>query len=89
MDSETEPQQYRFYSHELRGLNTNVKTFSFSAQIIAAKLVHSTKATIIAKELFSMLQSSKKGAELMEAYNFEFKLDSKFILQVSRPPQVS
>jgi hypothetical protein len=84
MAAETEPQQYKFYSHELKGLNTSAKTFSFSLQVVGARISNPVKAPIIAKELYSMLQYSKKATELMEGNNYEFKLDSKFLFHVTR-----
>jgi len=84
MAAEQEPQQYKFYSHELKGLNSTTKTFSFTVQIIDSRIANPTKAPIIAKELHAMLQYSRKATELMGEHNFQFKLDSKFLFHVSR-----
>ena len=81
--AEVEPQQYKFYSHELKALNT-AKTHSFSLQVVGARAVNPIKAPVIAKELYSMLQYSRKAIELMETHNYEFKLDSKFLFHVTR-----
>ena len=84
MAAEMEPQAYKFYSHELKALSSTTKTFSFSCQVVGSRLTNPTKAPAIAKELFSVLQYSRKATELMEGHNFEFKLDSKFLFHVTR-----
>jgi hypothetical protein len=82
--SETEPQAYQFYNHELKALSSSTKTFSFSIKVVEARITNPTKAPVIAKELFSVLQYSGKAMELMKGCNFEFKLDSKFLFHVAR-----
>ena len=84
MAAETEPQQYRFYSHELKGLNSNAKSFSFALQVVDKKISNSFKAPVIAKELYTMLQYSRKATELLDINNYEFKLDSKFLFHVTK-----
>lgn len=84
MAAESEPQQYKFFSHELKGLNTSAKTFSFSLQVVGTKINNPIKAPVIAKELYGMLQFSRKANELMDLNDYEFKLDSKFLFHVSR-----
>lgn len=84
MAAEAEPQQYKFYSHELKGLNSSTKTFSFALQVVGSKISNPIKAPVIAKELYSMLQYSRKATELLETHNYEFKLDSKFLFHVTK-----
>lgn len=85
LESETEPQQYQFYSHEFVALKSNQKSFSFALSVVPGKVVGYSKLPAIAKDLLTILQYSKKATELMEAHTFEFKLDRHFKLHVTRP----
>ena len=84
MASEEGPQQYKFYSHEFKALKPTEKTFSFAMQVDKGKAERATKVPVIAKELLSVLQYSKKATELMEGHKYEFKLDRNFLLHVTR-----
>lgn len=84
MASEAGPQQYKFYSHEFKALKPTEKTFAFELQVEKGKTARLSKMPIIAQELLSVLQFSKKATELLGENDYAFKLDRNFLLHVTR-----
>jgi hypothetical protein len=82
--SEQSPQQYKFSGHEFKALNAKEKSYSFELTAFQGKAVNKIKSSIIAQELLEMLNMSKKASELMDSETYQFVLDKKFILHVSR-----
>ncbi|SHG82065.1 hypothetical protein SAMN04488109_1998 [Chryseolinea serpens] len=78
------PQQYKLFSHEFKALAAKEKTFSFVLQAFRGKSTNGIRKSFAAQDLLSMLNTSRKASEQMEKYGFEFKLDSQFVLHVTR-----
>jgi hypothetical protein len=78
-------QQYKFSGHEFKALNAKEKSYSFELRAFQGKAVNNIKSSIIAQELLEVLNTSPKASELMDSGTFQFVLDKKFVLHVSRP----
>jgi hypothetical protein len=78
-------QQYKFSGHEFKALNSKEKSYSFELRAFQGKAVNNIKSSIIAQELLEVLNLSPKATELMDSGTFQFVLDKKFVLHVSRP----
>jgi hypothetical protein len=81
-------QQYKFSGHEFKALNSKEKSYSFELRAFQGKAVNNIKSSIIAQELLEVLNLSPKASELMDSGTFQFVLDKKFVLHVSRPQPV-
>lgn len=79
------PQQYKLSDHEFRALNSKEKTYSFQLHAYQGKAVNNIKTSVVAQDLLNMLNNSRKASELLEARAYEFVLDKKFVLHISRP----
>lgn len=84
LDSEESPQQYKFSVHEFKAMNEKEKSYSFELHAFQGKALNSIRSTPIAQDLLEVLNLSRKASELMDAETFEFVLDKKFILHISR-----
>ena len=82
--SSEKPQQYKLSGHEFKQLNSREKTFSFSMQVFKGKAVTNIKKSVVAKDLLTVLELSKKAAELMDTKTYEIKLDKQFTLHVTQ-----
>ncbi len=82
--SEDSRQQYKFSSHEFKALNEKEKTYSFELRAFQGKAVNSIKSSPIAQDLLEVLNMSRKATELMDTQTFEFVMDKKFVLHISR-----
>ena len=82
--SSEKPQQYKLSGHEFKQLNSKEKTFSFSMQVTKGKAVTNIKKSVVAKDLLTVLELSKKAAELMDTKTYEIKLDKQFTLHVTQ-----
>jgi hypothetical protein len=82
--SSEKPQQYKLSSHEFKQLNSREKSFSFSMQVFKGKAVTNIKKSVVAKDLLTVLELSKKAAELMDTKTYEIKLDKQFTLHVTQ-----
>jgi hypothetical protein len=83
------PQQYKFYNHEFKALKPTEKTYSFELLVTGGKANNSSKLPLIAKDLLSVLQYSRKATELMAERSYSFKLDRNFIFHVTLQPEVA
>jgi hypothetical protein len=81
--SAEKPQEYKMYSHEFKQLNSKERSFSFTMQVFKGKAVTNIKKSVVAKDLLTVLEVSKKASELMGEKTYEFKLDKQFTLHVS------
>jgi hypothetical protein len=77
-------QQYKFFAHEFKGLNPKEKDYSFILQTHHGKAISNIKTSTTAQDLLEMLNSSQKGAELLNSGQYEFVMDKKFILSVKK-----
>jgi len=82
--SAEKPQQYKLSSHEFKQLNSRERSFSFSMQVFKGKAVTNIKKSVVAKDLLTVLELSKKAAELMDSKTYEFKLDKQFMLHIAQ-----
>ncbi len=82
--SSEKPQEYKLSGHEFKALNSKEKSFTFSMQVFNGKALASTKRSVVAKDLLTVLELSKKAAELLGTQKYEFKLDKHFTLHVSQ-----
>jgi hypothetical protein len=78
--SQESPQKYKLFDHEFKALNAKEKNYSFQFQVFQGKAKSSIKTSVVAQDLLSMLNLSRKASEC----TFEFALDKKFMLHVSR-----
>ena len=82
--SENGPQQYNLFDHEFKSINSREKSFSFELRAFKGKAVNDIKKSPTAQDLLTMLNMSRKASELLQDTHFEFALDRKFVLKVSR-----
>ncbi len=84
VDSAGEPQQYKHYTHEFVAMNPKEKGFAFTLQVFKGKAMNNIRKSPIAQDLLGILEQSKKATELMDKCTYEFTLDKRFILRVSK-----
>jgi len=85
IDSQREPQSYQLSNHEFKALNPNKKGgFSFVLEVSSGKAVNGLKDSIIAQDLWEILQMSRKATELISNGTFHFSMDKQFMLHVQR-----
>jgi hypothetical protein len=85
VDSGAAPQQYQLSGHEITRLNpTERKGHSFALTLHKSKSVNNIRTSDIAKDLLTMLQQSKTAIDLSELATYEFIMDSKHVLRVSK-----
>jgi hypothetical protein len=79
------PQEYKFSSHELKGINPKSKTScAFELQVFQGKAINSIKNSDIAHGLLNMLQQSRTATELMDTAMYSFLLDKQYMLHIER-----
>ena len=79
------PQQYKLYGHEFKGLNPKEKGgYSFTLQAHKGKAKNNIRNSIVAQNLLSVLDSSKKASELMATNTYEFTMDKQFNLRITK-----
>ncbi len=85
VDANESPQQYQFSKHEIKRINPKERGgYLFTLRIHKGKSVNDIRSSAIAKDLLLTLQNSRKASELAEAATYEFKLDKRFILHVTK-----
>ena len=82
--SEGGTQQYKLFNHEFKALGPKEKSFSFDLRAHKGKAVNSVSPSMNAKNLLEVLSTSRKACELMDETTFQFKLDSHFVLHITR-----
>lgn len=84
VDASEGPQKYQFQRHEFADLN-NHKPNGYSFKLEVFKNEKKNKVTSsVASDLLSILQSSAKADELTLTSKYLFRMDSKFMLEVSQ-----
>lgn len=79
------PQQYKLTDHEFRCLNPKEKGgYAFTLQVFKGKAVNNIKESQPAQDLLAILRRSSRALLLAEAATYEFTLDRKFMLHVTR-----
>jgi hypothetical protein len=79
------PQEYKLFGHEFLSANPKERgTFTFTLQAHRGKATNNIKKSVIAQDLLSVLETSKKALELMDSGTYEFRLDKKFILHIEK-----
>lgn len=85
LDAADEPQQYKLFPHEFRALNEKKKTgFGFTLQVSKGKAINNIRGSLVAQDLLSVLQLSRKAAELTDADPYEISLDRQYVLHVNK-----
>ena len=82
--AEAGPQTYKFFKHEFKAINPKEKSYTFTMEVVDGKATDSLKLSNIAKDLLSVLITSPKATELMEANAYEFILDKQFVFHVKK-----
>jgi hypothetical protein len=82
--SENQSQEYRLFDHEFKALQPKEKDYSFEFRAHKGKSLNKTTLRTNAKDLLEVLNMSRKATELMDESEFEFVLDKKFILHITR-----
>jgi hypothetical protein len=87
VDSKEAPQQYQFFSHELKSLNPKEKkALSFTLRVFQGKAQNKIKDSVIANDLLYVLTLSQKATGLMEENTYEFTLTRDCRLEVTLIP---
>lgn len=87
VDSEKEPQEYQFISHEFRDLNPKEKGgHAFTLEAHRGRAQNNIKMSVVAQDLISILQKSARAQELMETATYVFVMNKQFLLTITRVP---
>ena len=86
--TEERPQEYRFFDHEFKAANSKDKKYSFEMTVHEGKALNDIKKSQVAQDLLGILNSSRRGSELLAEFQFEFSLDKHFIFHVSRKKSI-
>jgi hypothetical protein len=83
--AETDSQQYQFMKHEVESIAKKPKGgLDFQLVTLGGKSVTNIRNSEIAQDLLNMLLLSQTGSSLLAANQYEFKLDKKLVLHISR-----
>ena len=83
--SEEGPQSYQFFSHEFKRLNPKEKGgYTFTLEAFQGKAQNNIRNSMVAQNLMSVLDSSKKASELLQEDQYLFTMDKQFVLHVSK-----
>src|SRR5687767_9117134 len=83
VDSIETPQEYKLSAHEFKALKSNQKGgYNFVLQLSKGRPINNIRGSVIAQELFEILQLSRKASELIEDAPYEISLDKQFVLHV-------
>jgi len=88
MEATGGPQQYKLSDHEFRRVNPKEK-FAFTLQVFEGGAINNIKTSAVAKDLLLVLKQSKTAMELSQASTYEFTLDRKFVLHVTKVQQTA
>jgi hypothetical protein len=87
--SDQAPQHYKLYEHEFLAMNPKERSgIAFTLQAHRGKALNNIKKWDIARDLLDVLGMSKKAVELMDANTYEFVMDKKFTLHITKTPMV-
>lgn len=85
IESTNEPQSYQLSDHEFKALSPRQKGgYTFAFQVSSGKAINGLKNSIIAQDLWEILQLSPKASELISQSAFEFSMDKQFILHINK-----
>lgn len=85
IDAENEPQTYQLSNHEFQALCTTKKgSFTFTLEVSGGRAVSGAKESVVAQDLWEILQTSPKASELISSSAFAFSLDKRFVLHVQK-----
>jgi len=85
IDSTNEPQSYQLSNHEFKALNPKQKGgYTFALQVSGGKAVNGLKESVIAQDLWEILQLSPKASELILNSTYQFSMDKQFILHINK-----
>lgn len=83
IDAEKGAQTYQFQRHEFADLNNDKPTgYSFKMEVFRNEKRNKVSSSVAA-DLLSILKSSSKAEELTAASKYLFRMDTKFVLEVS------
>lgn len=82
--AEQEPRQYQLSDHEFRAVGGIKSGYTFSMETIGEKATNNIGVSPISRDLLLMLQQSKTATLLMREAPYLFRLDSHFILHVTK-----
>lgn len=81
----SEPQTYQLGLHEFTNLSAKPKGgYSFSLQVANRKVVSGLKGSLVAEDLWQLLQTSPKANELMGTFSYQFSMDKDYLLRVEK-----
>jgi hypothetical protein len=90
LDAEAAPQSYQLSNHEFKSLAEGKKDpFVFNLTVAEGKAVKGLKNSLVAQDLWEILQMSRKGSELISAGGFEISMDRQFVLHVHKTQSTS
>lgn len=85
IESTNEPQSYQLFQHEFKALNPKQKGgYAFTLQVSMGKATNGLKDSVIAQDLWDMLQLSPKANELISNATYEFSMDKQFIMHINK-----
>ena len=85
LDADIEPQTYQLSNHEFIAFNSGKKTvFAFDLQVANGRAVSGLKDSLIAQDLWEILQMSRKASELVSTSGYRFSMDRQFVLHVQK-----
>ena len=85
IESTSEPQSYQLSNHEFKALNPKQKGgYTFSLQVSGGKAISGLKNSVVAQDLWEILQMSPKAIEMISASTYEFSMDKQFKLHVNK-----
>lgn len=85
IDSTTEPQSYQLSNHEFKALNPKQKGgYAFVLEVSGGKAVNGLKDSVVAQDLWEILQLSPKATELISNAAYQFSMDKQFKLHVNK-----
>jgi hypothetical protein len=85
INSQQEPQTYQLSNHEFKAMDPNKKGgYTFSLEISDGKAINGLKDSIVAQDLWQILQLSPKASELISGATFQFSMDKQFILHIQK-----
>jgi len=81
-------QQYQLSAHEFNAIGGKPKSgYFFLLETSAGNATNNVAGSEVAKDLLTMLQQSKAGAQFMSEARYELRLDKQFVLHVARKPE--
>jgi hypothetical protein len=85
VDASVQPQKYQLSHHEFQAANNGKKgPFSFSLALANGRPVTGLKDSLVAQDLWEILQMSRKASELISESSFQFSLDRQFVLHIEK-----